>query len=975
MKMKAKTVFCHPLIWNIVLTLGLCLSYSSIVPAQGWQTIHADGQSLSAREIASTPDGGWITVGWLIDDLGEEQILMAKIDVDGTITWTKRLQHPAGATFPHQVSLCANGDYIIAGGFHHPDFLPHSNDSKPYLIRTDPAGNILWQNWYGSEVLPDQREYYTSVLELADGSFIATGVVPDLEVIANRGIITRVDANGNEIWTTITSDERFLSKMITTSDGHVVLIGAANDVIERVALWKIDINGQELWSRSYQTPSYSYAFDALELPDGHLMVTGSNRFDILGNFNYRAFLLKTTATGDSLWLNNYDLSTGDDSGQSIGLLPDGGIAIGGSVVIDPNSHLFQAFMLKTDANGQEEWSKVYAQNASTNWGDLSVCSSGGLVFAGGIRTETYGPLMLYLFKTDSVGNQYSRFLQGQVAMDASGDCAIDSSGFENWMVTATNEDHTFYTRTDSLGNYELAVDEGTYELNVSVPTPYWTPCISNPTVTAPAPYDTLSVHFPMQALVDCPYLTVDMGTPFLRWCSENNYTIRYCNEGTVAATAVTVQVHLDTFLQLLSSNYPIVHQTGNTYTFAVDDLEINECKTLHLNVELACDHEIQGFTHCTEVHIYPDSLCLPSDMVWDGSSLEVQGVCQGDSIHFLIYNAGDDMQGANPFYVIEDQIMLLQGTVLLGAGQDTTISMPATGGTFRMSVEQSIGHPGNDRPSLVIEGCGLPPYSLGFVNNFSQNDGNDFIDIDCNRNISSFDPNDKQGFPEGYDEPHYILPNTRINYRVRFQNTGTDTAFHVIIRDTLSPYLDLETLRISAASHDFRYDINNEGILKFNFNNIELPDSNVNEAASHGFVHFTINPREAIELGTIITNRASIYFDANLPILTNTTWHTVQEDFIATLLLSTEQPTATPAPLKIYPNPSTNYAILEVERTNFQTGLFTLYQTNGQKVLQVDFASPRFRLPLHNLAPGLYFYEVIVDQQSHYQGKLVIKQP
>ena len=132
-----------------------------------------------------------------------------------------------------------------------------------------------------------------------------------------------------------------------------------------------------------------------------------------------------------------------------------------------------------------------------------------------------------------------------------------------------------------------------------------------------------------------------------------------------------------------------------------------------------------------------------------------------------------------------------------------------------------------------MEGCnGVNP---GFVTIFPEDDGAPFISIDCRENISSFDPNDKQAFPRGYGSEHFIEKNTALEYLIRFQNTGTDTAFTVILKDTLSPWLDLYSVRPGAASHDYEYEILGQNIIKITFNNILLPDSNINELASHGF--------------------------------------------------------------------------------------------------------------------------------------------
>ena len=82
--------------------------------------------------------------------------------------------------------------------------------------------------------------------------------------------------------------------------------------------------------------------------------------------------------------------------------------------------------------------------------------------------------------------------------------------------------------------------------------------------------------------------------------------------------------------------------------------------------------------------------------------------------------------------------------------------------------------------------------------------------------------------------------------------------------------LDISTIRPGVSSHDYELEIVQGPILQFTFENIMLPDSNINEPASHGFVNFSIAPREGLDFGTVLQNTAAIYFDFNEPVITNT---------------------------------------------------------------------------------------------------------
>jgi uncharacterized repeat protein (TIGR01451 family) len=132
---------------------------------------------------------------------------------------------------------------------------------------------------------------------------------------------------------------------------------------------------------------------------------------------------------------------------------------------------------------------------------------------------------------------------------------------------------------------------------------------------------------------------------------------------------------------------------------------------------------------------------------------------------------------------------------------------------------------------------------------------------------ASFDPNDKQATDSMTVDR--VVARDYINYVIRFQNTGNDTAFRVVIGDTLSAYPLTANLVFVSSSHDCKMTAKGK-YLTFEFPNIILPDSNVNEAKSHGFVRFKTKIPVYTPAGTNIPNKALIYFDYNAAVITNT---------------------------------------------------------------------------------------------------------
>ncbi len=120
----------------------------------------------------------------------------------------------------------------------------------------------------------------------------------------------------------------------------------------------------------------------------------------------------------------------------------------------------------------------------------------------------------------------------------------------------------------------------------------------------------------------------------------------------------------------------------------------------------------------------------------------------------------------------------------------------------------------------------------------------------------------------------HILAGEIIDYNIRFQNNGNDTAFYVEVVDVISPYLDPSTITLRESSHDMKVQIHMDTVF-FIFDPIALVDSTTNFELSQGFISFSIMATENIDAGELVQNKAEIIFDKNDPIITNSTLNTV----------------------------------------------------------------------------------------------------
>lgn len=138
----------------------------------------------------------------------------------------------------------------------------------------------------------------------------------------------------------------------------------------------------------------------------------------------------------------------------------------------------------------------------------------------------------------------------------------------------------------------------------------------------------------------------------------------------------------------------------------------------------------------------------------------------------------------------------------------------------------------------------------------------------------SYDPNDKRGYPDREGDDNLTLMDEDIEYTIRFQNNGNDTAFQVRIVDPIDPNIDPSTIRLVASSHEVETCIEDANLI-FIFEDIMLVDSMTNYPGSQGYVTFRCNAKDGRAEMTPVHNEADIIFDTNAPIVTNQTINTL----------------------------------------------------------------------------------------------------
>jgi uncharacterized repeat protein (TIGR01451 family) len=958
---------------NLLLLICSIFAFNNLFAIGGWQRIYpaasggVNGDGIHA--LCQTPDGGYIMAGIIDNVSAASKNRVVKVDDLGNIQWAYTyLDTINNVSWATNIELAPNGGYYVEGRNRNGT----TYQDEIYIQRLDANGNQLWVNFY------PQANVATQGAVTSDGGYVAISYDYDNTTFIDSVVLIKIDASGNLNFMTKYSalNVGIVHSVIQTMSGEYVVEGYSDT---KTFLSKFDANGGFLWRQLYgvQAAHPEYIGKVVENSDGTLTVAGN---DALTWGAHDVYLIKTDANGVLLWEQHYgqNLAMSADVAKT----SDGGYIITGFKNYNTTPKII---LLKTNSAGVQEWVKEYNGDGTGSYKAYSVqqTTDGGYVVGAAKLTSFYERENMYLIKTDELGEIYSNTLQGYVYDDVNNNCSNDAGEYvmANRVIQIAGN-QTFWTSTNSDGYYWVRVDTGNYQmiLHPSANTAYWqVSSCSNDTVQLSIPNQntTINTSFAHNAIAYCPLLNVELSTPFLRRCFNSMYYVNYCNTGTQAANNAYIDIDFDSYLALNTNNISVnwTLLSGNTYRFDIGTVNIGACGTFPLTVMVSCT-AVLGQTHCSNAQISPSSNCLLP--TWTGAIINVNAACVNDSVIFTISNTGSSASSVLNYMMIQDTLQIGSNAFTLGAGQSTQVIIPTpNGSTYTLIADQETGYPavlGDSLVSVSIEGCG-GSITTGVVTQFSSYDGSPFLDIDCRMNIGAYDPNDKQGFPLGYGVNNYITPTTVLDYQIRFQNTGTDTAFTIVVRDTIPQSLDIATIVPGSSSHAYTYMIHGENaqVIDFIFNNIQLPDSNVNEPASNGFIKFKINQRANNPLGTVIENSAGIYFDFNEPIITNTTHHELGQNFIESNLVGLSSASSTnEIKINVYPNPAKDDVTFEIKNVELNNYSLQIFNSIGSSVLQRKISNNKITIQKGSLPAGIYFYQISHPQGVAGIGKLII---
>jgi hypothetical protein len=959
---------------KLILATALLLIFGilSNLSAQGWlQRYGTSTERTTAQAIARTADNGYLFCGY---SDGGTQLYIVKTDPEGGVLSTRKYKTADDIQDVVKMTDAGDGNFMIAFATKNTP----TNTKNISLFKVKPSGDTLWTRQFGDA----NNERIGDIQRLADGNFVIVGT--KFTTNGDSTAILKTDPKGQQLFftTALFVNRKFATTIAESQNRSTLFVSfRPNGASDTARLVKFDANGlnpREIKIKAFGTNNDKVftRVDALSvLPDGNLAILGD-------------YFAKIDTNGTVLWANSLEFNA---SPKAFTQTLDGNFAVVGT--FDETRQVSKPFFLKVNAaNGnniifpkQIGFIDNVAAISFPFHNALIPTNDGGFILA---SEEIAGGSRARLMKIGTVGKIWTNELSGRVFVDNNGNCQQDGDDkpFLNAIVEAVNRNdpsRVFRARVlDSLGAYVISVDSGIYDLRLRGIPAMWNACSDNISFDTDFEYKYGPRNFglrPTSAL--CAQLDVNVSTPFIRACSTSVYHVRYCNNGSATAQNAYVTLQLDSLLNFQTANLPAQLVGKRLYRFDIGSLAVGKCGSFDVKIAPNCGTSVrEGQTLCVKAHIYPDAPCFKSPN-WSGASLQVQAACDLDSLRISVQNVGNSSSDGSSNIVVQDEVLFLRAPI----NTNTTIiqvlpSLDISNGyTYRVIVPQVPNHPGNSRPTIAVEGCrknSTTPISLGKVNQFPEDDFDPFVDKECQILRGSATVNNElNALPVGYQTQHKIEPTDEIEYQINFRNRTADTAYTVAVRDSLSPFLDPLSVELGASSHPYRFQMFGGNLMKFTFDNINLPPNGTGDKdEAVGFVKFRVKLKSNIPNGTRILNAANISTNFGMDVITNETFHTVGQNFILTAII--DPPTSANVRVKVYPNPFSESATFEMENKNTPlstTTDFTLYDAIGRQVRSEKMTNGRLEFARQNLPVGLYMFRIEDKGKLLGSGKLMIK--
>ncbi len=220
---------------------------------------------------------------------------------------------------------------------------------------------LLWTEIYGQQGVLEEGE---DVERTYDNNYI----------VLEHQRLYKIDQNGDTIWT------RYIGgrSIVTTQDSGFVICGSSGG---NVRLLKTDGSGNILWVKFYGGPAQDWGCWVEQTSDNGFIITGETQYGGSGLDYTDIYLIKTDANGDTFWTKRFGSPYPiRDGGYAVLPTSDGGYLITGYAQEIGGQQSGRIFAIRTDSNGDTIWTRIYNYEG---WGcDIKQTPDGNFIIAG-----------------------------------------------------------------------------------------------------------------------------------------------------------------------------------------------------------------------------------------------------------------------------------------------------------------------------------------------------------------------------------------------------------------------------------------------------------------------------------------------------------------------------------------------------------------------------------------------------------------
>ncbi|MBK8875495.1 MAG: T9SS type A sorting domain-containing protein [Bacteroidetes bacterium] len=865
--------------------------------------------------------------------------LLQFLSIAQEIEWQNTIGGNESEQF-NSIAQTSDGGFIL-GGYSSSnisgDKTENSNGLKDYwIVKTDSLGNIQWQNTIGGS----GEDLLQSVIQTSDGGYILGGKSSS-NISGDKTEnfigtfdywIVKTDSLGIIEWqNTIGGNESDqLNSLAQTSDGGYILAGNSwSDIsgdktentngINDYWIVKTDSLGAIQWQKTIGGSDSEDLNSIAQTADGGYILGGSSRSNISGdktenrNGPVDYWIVKTNSLGVIQWENTIG-GSGFEELRSLAQTADGGYILGGfsnsniSVDKTENSHGSEDYwIVKTDSLGIIQWQNTLGGSGDDWLNSIAQTADGGYIMGGfsasnisGDRTENViGSRDCWIVKTNSFGVlEWQNTIGGVNSEDIAAIVQTYDGGYTCGVESNSNisGDKT----ENSNGDYDYWIVKITNHYNL---------------ISGKLFFDANSngSQDPGEIPVINKKITESSTGRFCFTEQIGNYTVSVLNAGSYSVTPDLINYYTAVPTSH-SANFTGTQQTDSLNDFAFqpagvfNDLCVKITPLGPFRSGFNASYMV-NYSNVGTTTLNPTVIFFPDNDVSFASATPAASSVTLDSI---VWNFG-------PLAPFQSGQILITVNVNIGVPIGTLINSG-------VRIEPLAG----DANML----CNQSYWEVYTTGSYDPND----IVVDEDTLLSTQFPN-----------PPFL------EYLIRFQNTGNDTAFTVKVLNLIDTNkLDLSSFEFVASSHPVNLSwLPWERNMQFMFNNILLPDSAVNEPQSHGFVRYRIQPKSNLIAGDSISNNAAIYFDFNDPILTNTaTTHILLPTSIQEIISSGN--------LLLYPNPANSTLNIETSTLMASGSILTVTDVAGRTLLtkSLDGSSTKHQIDISSFSSGIYFVQL-----------------